>query len=312
VHASCCGQAYCGLCWLALAKNAVSQSNVQDCLCPTPECRAKHQAALTKRQRSDAVPEALLSSLRGLEAFKSEQGDLIQALRELSQLQRDPHARQCPACGRGQRGNPQAPDMICGACQTCFCYHHGLEHQGSRCEDYRRRAIMADTGAYRFARRMHTKRCPDCLVSIYKDGGCDHMKCSACGRDFSWSQQPVEVPCNCLNLTRPGGDMKTFKMWGHAPCKGASRVAHMKLFAWRCCVVTAAAPVAIPIVVPIVAGDAALQCARGAVHSARTTGRAAQYQRGSFYYNYYRHGNGRNEPLSLRQLPFLRKWLCWS
>jgi len=86
----------------------------------------------------------------------------------------------------------------------------------------------------------------------------------------------------------------------------------MKLFAWRCCVVTAAAPVAIPIVVPIVAGDAALQCARGAVHSARTTGRAAQYQRGSFYYNYYRHGNGRNEPLSLRQLPFLRKWLCWS
>jgi len=52
VHASCCGQAYCGLCWLALAKNAVSQSNVQDCLCPTPECRAKHQAALTKVRSS--------------------------------------------------------------------------------------------------------------------------------------------------------------------------------------------------------------------------------------------------------------------
>eukprot|EP00965_Chrysotila_dentata_P235574 6200842-Pleurochrysis_carterae.AAC.1 len=50
------------------------------------------------------------------------------------------------------------------------------------------------------------------VASSASDGGCDHMKCSACGRDFSWSQQPVEVPCNCLNLTRPGGDMKTFKV----------------------------------------------------------------------------------------------------
>jgi len=30
------------------------------------------------------------------------------------------------------------------------------------------------------------RRCPKCKAPIEKDGGCDHMHCSKCGRDFSW------------------------------------------------------------------------------------------------------------------------------
>lgn len=32
------------------------------------------------------------------------------------------------------------------------------------------------------------KMCPNCQVWIEKNGGCDHMHCYKCGRDFNWSQ----------------------------------------------------------------------------------------------------------------------------
>ena len=28
--------------------------------------------------------------------------------------------------------------------------------------------------------------CPNCMIMFVKDGGCDHMQCSACKYDFSW------------------------------------------------------------------------------------------------------------------------------
>lgn len=31
------------------------------------------------------------------------------------------------------------------------------------------------------------KECPGCRIMIGKDGGCDHMHCTACGRHFSWA-----------------------------------------------------------------------------------------------------------------------------
>ncbi|KAG5671760.1 hypothetical protein PVAND_001939 [Polypedilum vanderplanki] len=38
-----------------------------------------------------------------------------------------------------------------------------------------------------------TKPCPNCKVSIEKNGGCDHMTCSSCGYEFYW---------NCLCIYR--------------------------------------------------------------------------------------------------------------
>ena len=31
-----------------------------------------------------------------------------------------------------------------------------------------------------------TKQCPFCMMAIIKDGGCDHMHCKNCGKDFCY------------------------------------------------------------------------------------------------------------------------------
>ncbi|CAJ1380698.1 unnamed protein product [Effrenium voratum] len=33
----------------------------------------------------------------------------------------------------------------------------------------------------------HVRRCPKCQAPIEKNGGCNHMKCTQCGRDFDWA-----------------------------------------------------------------------------------------------------------------------------
>ncbi|CAM9395661.1 unnamed protein product [Pylaiella littoralis] len=66
----------------------------------------------------------------------------------------------------------------------------------------------------------NTKRCPNCHVPIFKDGGCNHMKCSMCQHEFCW-----------LHLTEwvVGGDCQRGH-WSNNPALNraynAQRVAH--------------------------------------------------------------------------------------
>lgn len=141
-----------------------------------------------------------------------------------------------------------------------------------------------DQGQREFAQRMHTRRCPACLRSIVKNGGCDNMCCS-CGHHFRWSSaevrsrasnraplcslqvqlpplthsistcwsgnrvapEQVEVPCTCINVSSKG----SIPLWGHT-CPGAAPAAHAKLAAWRVGLVTAVSPCVI-LAAPVVA-----------------------------------------------------------
>ena len=50
--------------------------------------------------------------------------------------------------------------------------------------------IPADDRDFAAWARENARACPTCRVLIYRYAGCDHMRCTRCHTDFSWSQQP--------------------------------------------------------------------------------------------------------------------------
>ena len=300
---SCCGIEYCGDCWSNMLGVALQSGNPLSC--PSIACRksATGQAPqLPGAQRGRAptnrphpISSDLLNGLKKLTAVNNEQVD---ELRELGELLKKPNARRCPSCNLLQlskHDQHRKPEMTCTRCAAQFCYHHGDAHPGQSCAEFTRTTRNKVDVA--FARKMHTKRCPNCLRSVWKNGGCNHMTC-VCGSHWQWSAQPVEVPCHCLNLKTDDGKLQP---WGCPPCKGASPIAHAKLAMWRSGVVAVSAPIVVSVatvVLPVLAAKAVLEGKvkpqlRSAMRRHRVGSRG--YRRGTFEYNFHMHGNGREQ-----------------
>ena len=274
--------------------------------CPTPSCRLPERAASTE---ASTHASHLYTSLGRLHLSGTARRD-VDALRKLHSSSRAARAALCPHCHHVSvseviRGATQdrGVDVICESedCRTSFCVTHGNLHPGERCADFVARTPI-DASRRDFARRMHTRRCPRCLSSIVKNGGCDHMRC-VCGYSFSWSAATVEVPCNCLNLRNTSGQCVP---WGAPPCKGASATAHAKLAAWRCgfgalaspCIVVGA-PVAATVFLVRVLAPMIVRNGFGWISQAQTAAqlRARGHAPGSFIYNFHMHGSGRTLPI---------------
>ena len=134
--------------------------------------------------------------------------------------------RRCPAeqcnytfCYETAVGQNQGTQFTCPQCTASFCLactaNQGLvgpAHEGSSCaeriqllqqqakerqkmEDWRRENSQADVRftelIQRESRQGITKPCPNCKQMITKNGGCDHMHCSKCRKQFLWSKAPL-------------------------------------------------------------------------------------------------------------------------
>ncbi|KAL2068959.1 hypothetical protein VTL71DRAFT_15297 [Oculimacula yallundae] len=82
------------------------------------------------------------------------------------------------------------PKMTCVKCafESCSIHHvawdegsQPAQHNASSCEHFLNDPDMDVIGR-------NTKACPHCGSFILKDGGCDHMYCSACHKPFSWNR----------------------------------------------------------------------------------------------------------------------------
>ena len=211
-------------------------------------------------------------------------------------------ARRCPSCRHVQLGSHAEPDMTCGECAAPYCFRHADAHPGLSCEEYLANTSL-DPAYRRYAKKYHSKRCPSCMRSVIKEGGCDHMLCS-CGHRFNWSNQPTEVPCDCLNLRPQGQPKGRLFLWGYPCCKNHTRLAAAKLVLWRTAVVAVAAPVVVPVVavaVPVGAVLVARKHVKATVRSLaigrHANGMARQYAPGSFEHTFYTHGCGRTQNL---------------
>eukprot|EP00985_Skeletonema_marinoi_P029954 scaffold29786_cov66-Skeletonema_marinoi.AAC.1 len=74
----------------------------------------------------------------------------------------------------------KSPVITCGSCSTEFCYFHSNAHQGQSCLAYHAATSEADRTNAEFATRvLRVKPCPNCGISVSKEGGCNQMKCSS-------------------------------------------------------------------------------------------------------------------------------------
>lgn len=52
--------------------------------------------------------------------------------------------------------------------------------------------------------RHHTQPCPGCGSRIEKNGGCNHMSCSVCRRQFCWVRPTLPQPCCVVDVAIQG------------------------------------------------------------------------------------------------------------
>ena len=295
----CCGIEYCGQCWGGMATAALSTPTptaLRHLRCPTPHCQLPTQAHQLAR-RAAALHDGLERISKNVASDDARRD--IGNLRRLHSVKR---SALCPSCRSVNVAPKASNDMRCTECDSRFCLIHGDGHPSTTCTEWVSKVPM-EKEQRDFARKMHTRRCPACLRSIVKNGGCDNMVC-ACGNAFRWSAATVEVPCTCLNVHNSKGPI----MWWGNTCPGAAPVAHAKLAAWRLGLVTVASPcvvLAAPIVAIRYGLPALAQCASGPngilgiwkqacverVNEARLRRRGIMP--GSFEYNFHVHGCGR-------------------
>eukprot|EP00301_Raphidiophrys_heterophryoidea_P002386 c11108_g1_i2.p1 GENE.c11108_g1_i2~~c11108_g1_i2.p1 ORF type:complete len:309 (+),score=42.38 c11108_g1_i2:52-978(+) len=97
-----------------------------------------------------------------------------------------------------------------------------------------------DLQAFRIhAKQRHLKYCPACHAAIEKNGGCNSMTCR-CGARFRWDKARTVVPCNQLHFLSSSGLSKYLC----TTCVGCTVLAYVKLFLWRCLLLTIGGPIA--------------------------------------------------------------------
>lgn len=293
---SCCNQLYCGDCWAGWVRTRLEGGATRleaGKVCPTPGCPQRPD-----QQMREELHQGMTKLCAGLLTC-GEKRDL----HCLCVLDKDPTARRCPRCFHptsrriGGHGLSRSDDPLAMQCERedcgfIFCASHGDLHPDETCREYCAR-VPLDPERVAFARKNHTRRCPDCRRGIVKNGGCDHMRC-ICGSHFNWSSAEVEVPCNCFNLRDPRNGR--IVPWGAAPCPGASGAAHLKLAAWRALVGTAASPVlatALVVASPFIAFKASTALWKDAQQFRALRARARGLRPGTFEYNFLVYGEGR-------------------
>ena len=120
--------------------------------------------------------------------------------------------RQCPYCSHVQIGNDNNPITTClnAYCGKLYCLYHGDAHSAvTKCEKYEL-SITTEARMNEMTKISddETKPCPKCNLAFYKNGGCNHLKCTSCNCSFCWLCSKV-----IENATRP-------QHFEHGKCEG--------------------------------------------------------------------------------------------
>jgi len=102
------------------------------------------------------------------------------------------------------------PIVTCHVCSTEFCYFHSNAHSGKSCIEYHTTNLETDRTNAEFASAiLRAKPCPNCGISVSKDGGCNQMKCGSCGTHFCWL---------CSEIVDDGAFPEHFRWWNLRGC----------------------------------------------------------------------------------------------
>ena len=102
------------------------------------------------------------------------------------------------------------PIVICQSCDTEFCYFHSNAHPDTTCEDYHKKNLEHDRANLEYANHtLHVKPCPNCGISVSKEGGCNQIKCGNCETHFCWL---------CSATVDDGAFPEHFRWWNLNGC----------------------------------------------------------------------------------------------
>lgn len=150
-----CSHVFCRKCLRSYVLDQLA--NGPDVRCPHPDCTSLLD---------------LKGSLKGLVSQKL-----------IKEAQKKTIFNKCPVA----RCTGSLKDGQCDKCHVKLCFHCGeIEHSGKECNSNIKlsyQQILQDS-----------KSCPNCHVKIFKDGGCDHVHCKKCNKDFDWrTMRPWEI-----------------------------------------------------------------------------------------------------------------------
>jgi ariadne-1 len=75
-------------------------------------------------------------------------------------------------------------NMITCPCGLKYCLKCGMEtHPGNICLPPKKTLYLQSKEWI----KNNTKACPRCKVPVQKDGGCSHMRCKQCYKEFCWN-----------------------------------------------------------------------------------------------------------------------------
>ena len=179
IHSETCQHPYrhiCNSCTYYSVKAILDSAIGDQVFCPEINCRA--------RWSSDEIRRVLFVNNDHWLLEKYDDHLIRQ------DLDNDDHFFWCAhGCGSGQyydmNRNPNLR-ITCIVCNKDTCVFHRVPwHEGMTCEQYDQLHPYADELTRSWV-ETNTKKCPYCQCNIEKDGGCDHMTCKRCGKQFNW------------------------------------------------------------------------------------------------------------------------------
>lgn len=173
VDALPCGHVFCKPCWRDYLMGQVLREGTARITCPAHNCHLSMDELSVLRLMDDQDGKKMYTKLAA-KAF----------VRELKSL------RWCPGsdCEYALKAEIMLPREVECKCGLKFCFQCGLPfHRPAPCDAMlkweQKRSTEGESLAF-FAK--NTKNCPKCKALIYKDQGCQYMRCQQCSHAFCW------------------------------------------------------------------------------------------------------------------------------
>jgi ariadne-1 len=99
----------------------------------------------------------------------------------------------CPkaGCGMPVISDPATPMVRCPntKCRYAFCHNCKTAwHSDVSCAQYQQWKLENENAGDLFEewKKQHSKACPKCQAPTEKNGGCNHITCTACRHQYCW------------------------------------------------------------------------------------------------------------------------------